>query len=497
MKWEKQIVLVHLAHLMNALSVHLVWKQSSAPHCRKRNSEDVKNAEKLGSRNLKLANDWKGPYRVLKTTDNSAEVQMIGDDEKLWIPWEQIRKVPKEVPEIPLVAVFLDFTFAFDNVNWTKISEVLNNLQIGRNVIRALNNSNVSAIGELNVLNKKMKFKIKRGVRQGGSSSPLLFALALQAILDELDPAPCEDDKTGIDINGESFHRLEFANYVVLFANSVKEEEDRENRIAMGCPKYGQDKYCKRCVYTSTPENGRIMTSRQDQILKFGLCAFKITVKRVFDLSCVIIRYKIMGRGQLLTVAEKASIIAFKTAGWTNRAIARHLNRSHDSINCFVLNPNPNRQKKKNGPAPKLNSRARRSVTRVVLNSMKSCNNFNQELNLGVSKAVMRPAPRLTNVHKARRLDFAQRNMSTNWEKIIFSDEKKFNLNGPDGYKSYWHDLRRDPAVFSKRNIGGGSLMVWGAFSSAGYLELVFTTCRINSTDYQDVLQNHFLPFRR
>ena len=44
---------------------------------------------------------------------------------------------------------------------------------------------------------------------------------------------------------------------------------------------------------------------------------------------------------------------------------------------------------------------------------------------------------------------------------VIFTDEKKFNLDGPDGFKYYWHDLRPEPEWFSKRAFGGGSLMVW------------------------------------
>lgn len=48
------------------------------------------------------------------------------------------------------------------------------------------------------------------------------------------------------------------------------------------------------------------------------------------------------------------------------------------------------------------------------------------------------------------------------WRKIIFSDEKKFNLDGPDGFAYYWHDLRTEEKIFSKRQSGGGSVMVWG-----------------------------------
>lgn len=46
---------------------------------------------------------------------------------------------------------------------------------------------------------------------------------------------------------------------------------------------------------------------------------------------------------------------------------------------------------------------------------------------------------------------------------IVWSDERKFNLDGPDGYG----DLGQEPRVFSKQNFGGG-VMVSAGFSGFG-----------------------------
>lgn len=79
---------------------------------------------------------------------------------------------------------------------------------------------------------------------------------------------------------------------------------------------------------------------------------------------------------------------------------------------------------------------------------------------------------------------------------MIFSDEKKFNLDGPDGFTGYWRDLRKEPQYFSRRNFGGGSLMVWLGFCATGKLNLAFTSCKMNSADYMEVLNSCLLPFK-
>ena len=50
--------------------------------------------------------------------------------------------------------------------------------------------------------------------------------------------------------------------------------------------------------------------------------------------------------------------------------------------------------------------------------------------------------PCLTMKHKEKWLEYAHQyqTMSTKeWRKVVFSDEKKFNFDGPDGFQKYCH----------------------------------------------------------
>ena len=70
-----------------------------------------------------------------------------------------------------------------------------------------------------------------------------------------------------------------------------------------------------------------------------------------------------------------------------------------------------------------------------------------------------------------------------------------FNLDGPDGFHYYWHDLQKEKLIFSKRVQGGGSVMIWGAFSSKGKSQLKFVDGTLTSLKYTSLLRTHLLPY--
>jgi hypothetical protein len=67
----------------------------------------------------------------------------------------------------------------------------------------------------------------------------------------------------------------------------------------------------------------------------------------------------------------------------------------------------------------------------------------------------------LTAEHKAMRLAFAKLHLEsgTDWKGTLFSDEKKFNRDSPDGFEFSWTDVRRDSKKYNKPRAVGVSCL--------------------------------------
>lgn len=217
-----------------------------------------------------------------------------------------------------------------------------------------------------------------------------------------------------------------------------------------------------------------------------------------------------MPLGFLLSVSEKEDIIKLSNNGWSHRKIAKEICRSKTAITNFLKEKVDLKEKKRYGPKEKLNNRDKRRILREASNKVISCRKIAANLNLDISRWTVNRAikksgiikylkkktsPPLTDEHKRMRLKWARDHMTWNeeWQKVVWSDEKKFNLDGPDGLSYYWHDLRKDNILFSTRAHGGGSVMIWAAFGWNGQSEISFIESRLNAKGYQDVLKNHLI----
>ena len=85
--------------------------------------------------------------------------------------------------------------------------------------------------------------------------------------------------------------------------------------------------------------------------------------------------------------------------------------------------------------------------------------------------------------------------MSRNWSEVLFSDEKKWRIDGPDGWSSYWLDLRKEPKHGKTTIRQGPGVMIWAAFSQRIKTSLAFVQETLDSVAYQNVLNDHLMPF--
>ncbi|KAG3016919.1 hypothetical protein PC119_g11203 [Phytophthora cactorum] len=207
-----------------------------------------------------------------------------------------------------------------------------------------------------------------------------------------------------------------------------------------------------------------------------------------------------MGHGKALSEQEHWWIVGLHDGGVPLRKISRTTGRSRSCVRKAIKEERGPRtdesgERPMAGRQPSLSEREVRLLVRAAANG--DC--FAKELKtrFGI-KASVRTIQRLlkhlnytkmdrtlplTAAHKTTRMDWAEEHIlkPDKWILIIFSDEKKFNLDGPDGFKYYWRDMRRPAQSYVRRQNGGGSVMVWGAFSATGKSKLTILCGRQNS----------------
>lgn len=217
------------------------------------------------------------------------------------------------------------------------------------------------------------------------------------------------------------------------------------------------------------------------------------------------------------SLEERKLIIRFVKEGKSYREVGKILQKSFATIQSIVKKFKKTgnvENESRSGHPSKLTTRTKRNLVRKIkqnphISAPKLKAQLEEETGACVSASTIRRAlieadfhgrssrkkGWVSEVNAKKRLSFAkeyQNQPSEFWERVIFSDESKFNLFGPDGNQKVW---RKPGTEMYRKNLkatikhGGGSVLVWGCMSAAGVGNLTFIEEKMNRFGYIEILK--------
>ncbi|GFT11912.1 transposable element Tcb1 transposase [Trichonephila clavipes] len=221
-----------------------------------------------------------------------------------------------------------------------------------------------------------------------------------------------------------------------------------------------------------------------------------------------------------LSEFERSLIIEMKTAGWSTRRVAGQVDRSECAVrNCWEQWTREGTHARKNGSGAtrKTTRRVVRwivrqalldpAVTRLTIREdvgvaivPRTISRHLAEANLK-SKRPVRALP-LTPELRQLRLQWCQaRSMwnVTDWQKVVFSDESRFDLGTDDNRVRVWRrpgERYNSPHTVQRHTARTPVVMVWGALAYDSRSPLIVMRGTITSQHYvDDILRPHVGPF--
>ena len=219
-----------------------------------------------------------------------------------------------------------------------------------------------------------------------------------------------------------------------------------------------------------------------------------------------------MGKRAGLNDAARARITSLLGEGRSTLEISRIMGRDHRTIKSFVFSGKTARKTPERSHLKKLSPRELRNLKREMAKNPNATSKsiFDAAAAPKVGKTTRCKAlqsigrvkspikrPLLSKAHKAKRVEWAVRYHKVNFSNVIFTDECRATLDGPDGWARGWVLDQRQPKLRMRRQQGGGGVMFWAGIQGSEIIGpyMVPEGVKINAKAYCELLDQFLFPW--